>query len=160
MGKPKPPVSLLWDKYSFNPLTGLFHSRRGSPERTPANKRKQPDEVMAGNVVSYRQTNDPSRSRKPSHQLSIDKDHRYPYGVCVWAWIHGEWPENAIQYNAKQPKDAIQLSLSHLFAIQVDHKDNNPFNHRPWNLRLLPGYANMQRNDGLPSHTQSVSRRR
>ena len=157
MGKPKPPVYLLWDKYSFNPLTGRFHSLHGSPEQTPINKRKQPDEVIHGNIVSYQQTNDPSRRRMPAHQLSINKDHRYPYGVCVWAWIHGEWPEYAIQYSYKQPKDAIQLTLSHLLAIQVDHIDNDPFNHRPWNLRLLPGYANMARNIGLPSGTQRAS---
>ena len=142
MGKPKPPVSLLWDKYSFNPLTGRFHSRHGSPANTPINKRKKPDDVIHGNNVGNMD------GRKGSHQLSIDKGHRYPYAVCVWAWIHGKWPEDCIHYRHKQPKDCIQLSLSHLFAIQVDHVDFDPFRHHPWNLQLLPGYANIERNRG------------
>jgi hypothetical protein len=140
MGKPKPPVSLLWDKYSFDPLTGRFHSLHGSLRA--CGRMKKPDDVIHGNIVGNHD------GKKGSHQLSINKDHRCPYAVCVWTWIHGKWPEDAIQYRRKQPKDAIQMDLSHLLAIQVDHIDFNPFNHRPWNLRLLPGYANIERNKG------------
>jgi len=34
------------------------------------------------------------------------------YGRCVFAWCHGRWPEG-----------------------EIDHKDRNPRNNRPWNLR-------------------------
>lgn len=118
MGKSKPPVSLLWEKYSFNPLTGRFHSIHGSPERTPVLRRKMPDEVIQGNTVGFMD------GRLASHQLSIDKDHRYPYGVCVFAWLHGRWPED---------------------GIHVDHINHDPFDHRPFNLQELPLSKNIRR---------------
>ena len=118
MGKSRPPVSLLWEKYSFNPLTGRFHSIHGSPERTPVLRRKMPDDPIHGNIVSF------MKGRLATHQLSIDAHHRYPYGVCVFAWLHGRWPED---------------------GIHVDHINHNPFDHRPGNLRELPALENSMR---------------
>ena len=128
MGKPKPPVALLWDKFSFNPFTGKFHSRCGSPAATPVNKRKLPDDPIQGNVVG--------RKHSPSHQLSISGEHRYPYAVCVWAWVHGFWPED--------------VPLISGDSMTVDHIDHDPFNHRPWNLQILPMRQNIARERGRP----------
>jgi hypothetical protein len=111
VSKPKPPVSLLWEKYSFNPLTGRFHSLHGS-------HMKQPGEVIQGNMVGF------MRGRLASHQLSISSQYRYPYGVCVFAWVHGRWPED---------------------GIHIDHINHDPFDHRPFNLRELPALENSLR---------------
>lgn len=118
MGKPKPPVSLLWEKYSFNPLTGLFHTIHGSPLQTPIKKRKNPDDVMNGGIVAFMNGN------LASHQLSINGEHRYPYGVCVFAWLYGRWPYD---------------------GMHVDHINHNPFDHRIHNLRELTVSDNTRR---------------
>jgi len=102
MAKPKPPVSLLWEKYSYNPFTGRFHSLDNDYE-------------YRGNFVG---------SGGKSHQLSISTIHRYPYGVCVFAWLHGRWP--------------IQ-------GIHIDHINYNPFDHRAWNIRELTTTENIKR---------------
>ena len=91
MGKPKPPVSFLWDKYSYNPLTGFFHC-------------KETDYRFAGNCSV----------RSNSHGLSLSFEYRYPYGVCVWAFLNGRWPEE---------------------NMVIDHINRNPYDHRPFNLR-------------------------
>jgi hypothetical protein len=102
MAKPKPPVSLLWEKYSYNPFTGRFHSL-------------EDDYEYRGNYVG---------SGTKSHQLSITGIHRYPYGVCVFAWLHGRWP--------------IQ-------GVHIDHINFNPFDHRMWNIRELTASKNSGR---------------
>lgn len=136
MGKSKPPVSLLWEKYSFNPLTSRFHSIHGSP-------RKLPDEAIQGNIVAG------SKGGLTSHQLSINGEHRYPYGVCVFAWLHGRWPED---------------------GIHIDHINHNPFDHRPFNLQELPASENSRRRrahgragskrDLLPGRRHSTRKKR
>ena len=102
MANPKPPVSLLWEKYSYNPFTGRFHST-------------EDDYEYRGNFVG---------TPRKSHQLSISGKHRYPYGVCVFAWLHGRWP--------------IQ-------GYHIDHINYNPFDHRYWNIQEITRQRNMYR---------------
>ena len=102
MAKPKPPVSLLWEKYSYNPFTGRFHSI-------------DDDYEYRGNFVG---------TGGKCHQLSITSIHRYPYGVCVFAWLYGRWP--------------IQ-------GMHIDHINYNPFDHRMWNIRELNNKENITR---------------
>ena len=104
MGKPKPPVSLLWEKYSYNPLTGFFHCR-------------ETDYRFGGNCSV----------RSNSHGLSLSGEHRYPYGVCVWAFINGRWPEE---------------------GMVIDHINRNPFDHRPHNLREVTRSENTRNRRG------------
>lgn len=87
----RPPVELLWEKYSYNPLTGRFY-------------RRVDDLELVGNIVG-------TSSR--THQLSVSRDHRYPYGVCVFAWINGRWP---------------------MPGLVISHRNRNSFDHRCWNL--------------------------
>lgn len=111
MGNFKPPVEVLWEKYSYNPLTGRFH-------------RILDDYELMGNVVGV---------NARSHQLSINSCHRYPYGVCVFAWLNGRWPKD---------------------GFQIDHINHDPFDHRSWNLREVTraqNMANRRRAGRLPS---------
>ena len=114
MGKPKPPVSFLWDKYSYNPLTGYFHCRKT-------------DYRFGGNCAV----------RSNSHGLSLSNEHRYPYGVCVWAFLNGRWPEE---------------------GKVIDHINRNPFDHRPFNLREVSRSANVKnaRTVGRPKANTSL----
>ena len=104
MAKPKPPVSLLWEKYSYNPFTGRFHSI-------------DDDYEYRGNLVG-------GKTGSKTHQLSVSSQHRYPYGVCVFAWLYGRWP--------------IQ-------GAHIDHINFNPFDHRMWNIRELTARQNSGR---------------
>jgi hypothetical protein len=101
MPKEKPPVSLLWEKYAYNPLTGRFHC--------PVD-----DYEFRGNHCRH------------SHQLSISGAHRYPYGVCVFAWIKGRWPKP---------------------GMQIDHINRDPFNHRHWSIRQVTPEENLRNRD-------------
>ena len=94
----RPCVADLWDKYSYNPFTGALH-------------RRDNDRPLKGNRCNR------------SHQLSIHGSSRHPYGVVVFAWIHGRWP--------------IQ-------GLEIDHIDRNPFNQRWSNLREVTRRQNMQ----------------
>lgn len=96
----RPPVALLWEKYSYSPFTGRFY-------------RKTDGREIKGNFVGYGR----------SHQLSINAKYRFPYGVCVYAWLFGEWPEK---------------------GEEVDHLDHDPFNHRPWNIRKVSKIQNLK----------------
>jgi hypothetical protein len=69
----RPPLEELWDKYSYNPFTGILH-------------RRDNDRPLRGN-----------RCSKSSHQLSIHGTARHPYGVVVFAWINGRWPIQGMQ---------------------------------------------------------------
>ncbi len=119
MGKPKPPVSFLWEKYSYNPITGFFHCR-------------ETDYRFGGNCSV----------RSNSHGLSLNSEHRYPYGVCVWAFLHGRWPEE---------------------GMVIDHINRNPFDHRPHNLREVTRAENnrnsraLQRKLGTGRHRTSFT---
>jgi hypothetical protein len=118
MAKPKPPVSLLWEKYAFNPFTGRFHCIFDDYE-------------YRGNLVG---------KASKSHQLSISGNYRYPYGVCVYAWFTGKWPEP---------------------GNHVDHIDRNPFNHCRWNIREVTPLENMQnrrRSGRLPKEKFTTKR--
>jgi hypothetical protein len=96
----RPDVADLWDKYSFDPFKGRFHCR-------------ETDYLFRGNACNR------------SHQLSVSFQHRYPYGVCVFAWYTGRWPDD---------------------GMQIDHIDRNPFNHQVWNLReVTPAQNNANR---------------
>lgn len=99
MGKPKPDVSFLWEKYSLDPFTGRFHCRTT-------------DYPYKGNRCGG------------CHQLSISGEHRYPYGVCVFAWMNGRWPHS---------------------GHHIDHINFNPFDQRPWNIRELSAEENLRR---------------
>jgi hypothetical protein len=94
----RPSVAYLRDKYSYNPFTGTLH-------------RRDNDRPLRGNRC------------KRTHQLSIHGSSRHPYGVVVFAWIHGRWP--------------IQ-------GMEIDHIDRNPFNQRWYNLREVTRRQNMQ----------------
>lgn len=100
MANSRPPVALLWEKYSYSPFTGRFY-------------RKSDGVKIRGNVVGYGR----------SHQLSINAKYRFPYGVCVYAWLFGEWPE---------------------IGEEVDHLNHDPFNHCPWNIRKVSKGQNLE----------------
>jgi hypothetical protein len=104
--RPKPDVSLLWDKYSLDPFTGRFHCR-------------QTDYPYRGNRCGG------------CHQLSISGEHRYPYGVCVFAWVNGRWPHS---------------------GHHIDHINFNPFDQRPWNIQELSAKKNMSRRGPRRKH--------
>ena len=101
MANYRPPVETLWEKYSYNPFTGRFHSIIDDYE-------------YRGNLVGI----PPSTS----HQLSVSGKSRFPYGVCVFAWLNGRWPQE---------------------GLEIDHIDRNPFNHRHWNIREVTRGENM-----------------
>ena len=69
----KPPVEYLWEKYSYNPLTGALH-------------RRDNDRVLRGNHSTR------------SHQLSIHYRSRHPYAVVIWAFMTGAWPIHEIDH--------------------------------------------------------------
>jgi hypothetical protein len=101
------PVERLWELYSYNPLTGKLIS----------NTTKKP---VKGFVINH-----------PKHYLvrmSVwhhKNGKRYPfqtgYHRVVYAWVHGNWPEN-----------------------QIDHIDRNSHNNRVWNLRDVSARVNNQ----------------
>jgi len=101
MANHRPQVEILWEKYSYNPLTGRLHSTLDDYE-------------YRGNLVG---------KHGSSHQLSVSSDSRFPYGVCVFTWLHGRWP---------------------IEGLQIDHIDRNAFNHRAWNLREVTRAENLQ----------------
>lgn len=100
MANSKPPLALLWEKYSYSPFTGRFY-------------RKIDGREIKGNSVGYGR----------SHQLSINSKYRFPYGVCVYAWLFGEWPGK---------------------GEEIDHIDHDAFNHSPWNIRKVPKEENLK----------------
>jgi hypothetical protein len=113
MANSRPDVYLLWEKYSYNPLTGRFHS-------------VVDDYEYRGNLVG---------NGGRSHQLSISSKFRAPYGVCVFAWIHGRWPKD---------------------KHEIDHIDRNPFNHKFWNLREVTKSENLKNRSGWGLHSRQA----
>jgi hypothetical protein len=101
MGNPKPPVSFLWEKYSYNLFKGRFNRLFDGVE-------------VRGNKVGFSGS---------SHQISLNSRHRYPYGVCVFAWLHGRWPDP---------------------GMQIDHINRDPFDHRAWNIREVTRAENLE----------------
>ena len=101
MANHRPQAEILWEKYSYNPLTGRLHSTLDDYE-------------YRGNLTG---------KYGNSHQLSVSGCSRFPYGVCVFAWLHGRWPTE---------------------GLQIDHIDRNPFNHKAWNLREVTAAENLR----------------
>lgn len=108
MANSRPPVALLWEKYSYSPFAGRFY-------------RKSDGREIKGNSVGYGR----------SHQLSISSKYRFPYGVCVYAWLFGEWPEK---------------------EQEIDHIDRDPFNHSPWNIRKVSKWENLKNRGRVGSY--------
>ena len=70
--KPLPPIHLLWERYSLNPLTGKFHSRKTGKV------------IQGGKDVKRKQL-----------QMRITWDARSyatSYGRAVLAFTQGKWP--------------------------------------------------------------------
>jgi hypothetical protein len=84
--RPLPPVELLWERYSLNPLTGKLHSRK------------------TGKVIQgYKVTNKWGNS---IHCIGISwnaKFYRTSYGRTVLAFIKGNWPIQETDHIDRNP---------------------------------------------------------
>lgn len=84
--RPLPPVELLWERYSFNPFTGKFHSRK---------TRK----VIQGSVKVNKWGN------KTCLMTVTWKGHAYScsYGRAVLTFMTGKWPIQETDHIDRNP---------------------------------------------------------
>ena len=94
-----PPAAVLWEKYSFNPLTGAIYSRR-RPGFGPLG-------CFNGRYKQINHNTDDHKQLIHSHRL-------------VWKWVTGKDPENTIDHINRDKGDNRFWNLR-----DVDHYVQN-----------------------------------
>ena len=147
-----PAVELLWEKYSYNPFTGKFHSRKTG-------------KVIQGHKISDKWGN------KKLYLAVTWNGFRYTtsYGRAVLAFITGKWPIQETDHIDRNPFNNCPWNLREVTSRQnVQNRGNFGgtwvARHRKWQAQIRIngkvkwlGYHRTQA-DAVAAYWQAVER--
>jgi hypothetical protein len=106
--RPLPPVELLWERYSLNPFTGKFHSRKTG-------------KVIHGHKVTNKWGNS-------IHCICISwnsRQYKTSYGRTVLTFITGNWPIQETDHIDRNPFNNCPWNLREVTSRQnIQNRSN------------------------------------